>query len=121
MASKKPSTQRRQIYKLFTNKDFSKLLHVHLSKELREKYKRRAIRVRKGDIVRVMRGSYRGYEGKVAKVEPKRGFVYIEGLTRKTMRGKPVMIPIHASKLMIVKLDLSDKLRVEKLEEKIKA
>lgn len=77
--------------------------------------------MRKNDIVRVMRGAYKGYEGKVVKVEPKRGFIYIEGLTRKKARGQPVMIPIHASKAMIVKLDLSDKYRVEKLEEKIKA
>lgn len=120
MKSKKPSTQRRALYKLYTNKDFGKLLHAHLSPELREKYKRRAVRVRVGDVVRVMRSSYKGYEGKVVEVESKRGFVYIEGLTRKTIRGRPVMIPIHASKVMITKLDLSDKYRVEKLEEKIK-
>ncbi|HLI46482.1 MAG TPA: 50S ribosomal protein L24 [Geobacterales bacterium] len=119
--SSKPSTQRRLLYKSFTTKDYSRLLKVHLDKELREKYKRRSLRVRKGDVVRVLRGAYKGYEGKVARVEPKRGYVYIEGLTRKTMRGRPVMIPIHASKLLLVKLDLSDKLRVQKLEEKIKA
>ena len=67
-----------------------------------------------------MRGEYKGIEGKVAKVNPKKGFVYIEGLTRKTIRGRPVMIPIHASKVLLVKLDLSDKYRVEKLESKVK-
>ena len=115
--SSKPSTQRRRLYKSFTIKDYSKLLKVHLDKELREKYKKRALRVRKGDLVRVLRGSYKGYEGKVARVEPKRGYVYIEGLTRKTLRGRPVMIPIQASKLLLVKLDLSDKWRAKKLEE----
>ncbi len=121
MKSKKPKTQRRNLYKLLTNKEANKLLRAHLSSELREKYKRRSFRVRRNDIVRIMRGSYKGYEGKVIKVDSKRGYVYIEGLTRKSMRGKPVMIPIHASKVMIVQLDLNDKYRVEKLEEKIRA
>lgn len=120
MVSKQPRKQRALIYKKFTNKDYGRLLHVHLSKELREKYKKRSLRVRKNDVVRVMRGSYKGIEGKVVKVDSKEGYVYIEGLTRKTMRGRPVMIPIHSSKLMLVKLDLSDKYRVEKLESKTK-
>jgi large subunit ribosomal protein L24 len=120
MASKQPRKQRATIYKRFTNKDYNKLLHAHLSEELREKYKIRSTRVRKNDVVRVMRGEYKGIEGKVAKVNPKKGFVYIEGLTRKTIRGRPVMIPIHASKVLLVKLDLSDKYRVEKLESKVK-
>jgi large subunit ribosomal protein L24 len=116
MASAQPRRQRKLLYKKYTNKDYGKLLHAHLSKELREKYKVRSIRVRKNDVVRVLRGSYKGIEGKVARVDAERGFVYIEGLTRKTMRGRPSMIPIHASKLLLVKLDLSDKYRLEKLE-----
>jgi large subunit ribosomal protein L24 len=116
MTSSQPRKQRRLIYKKFTNKDYGKLLSAHLSKELRQKYKRRSLRVRVNDIVRVMRGTYKGFEGKVVKVNPKKGYVYIEGLTRKNIRGRPVMIPIHASKVMIVKLYLDDKYRAEKLK-----
>lgn len=120
MASKQPRKQRKLIYKKFTNKDYNKLLHCNLSKELREKYKRRSLRVRKNDTVKVMRGSFKLFEGKVVKVNSKKGYVYIEGLTVKTIRGRPVLKPIHASNLMITKLDLSDKYRVKKLESKAK-
>mgnify|MGYP000066294574 CR=1 FL=1 len=116
MTSVQPRKQRRLIYKKFTNKDYNKLLSAHLSKELRDKYKRRSLRVRVNDVVRVMRGTYKGFEGKVVKVNPKKGYVYIEGLTRKNARGLSVMIPIHASKVMIVKLYLEDKYRAEKLK-----
>ena len=40
-------------------------VQVHLSKELRKKYNRRSISVRKGDKVKVMRGSFKKHEGKV--------------------------------------------------------
>ena len=120
MVSSQPRKQRRLLFKKFTNKDYNKLLHANLSKELREKYKFRSFRVRVNDVVKVMRGTFKGYEGKVVEVFPKEGRIAIEGLTTKDSRGRPVFRKIHASKVMIVKLDLSDKYRLEKIESKIK-
>lgn len=94
----------------------SKCVSAHLSKELREKYGRRSLRVRPGDTVKVMRGSYKGVQGKVQKVFPKEGRVTIEGLTRENARGEAVPVKIHASKLQIISLNLDDKLRKEMLE-----
>jgi len=93
-----------------------KLMSAHLSKELREKYKRRSFPIKKGDKVKVMRGNYKGLEGKVIKVDLRNYRVYVEGATMKRNDGTTVYYPIHPSNLMIVELDLSDKAREEALK-----
>jgi len=92
-----------------------KFLHVHLSKELREKYKKRSLRVRKGDVVKVIRGKFKGRSGKVIDVDLSRMFVYIEGITRKPSRKEKAEkpIPFRPANLEIIALDLSDKRRNE--------
>ncbi|MCS6768144.1 MAG: 50S ribosomal protein L24 [Candidatus Nitrosocaldus sp.] len=82
-----------------------------LSEELRRQYGRRSVRVRKGDTVRVMRGEYKGVEGKVQRVHVKECRVEIEGLQREKVRGDKVPVLVHASKVMVIALDTSDKLR----------
>lgn len=42
--------------------------------------------------------------------------MFIEGVQRKKADGSPVYIPIHPSKVMIIKADLSDKRRLEIIE-----
>src|SRR3989304_3527203 len=56
----------------------------HLSPAMHEKSKARlprALPVRKGDTVRVMRGTFRGREGKVVSVDRVDGSVVVEGIT----------------------------------------
>ena len=95
-------------------------MHSHLSKELREKYNRRSFRVAKGDTVIVMRGTYKGYKGKVERVDLKKLKVYIAGLTLKKKDGSTVPISIDPSNIMIIELNLEDKKRRERLEKNIK-
>jgi len=88
-----------------------------LSKELREKYARRAIRPVKGDGVRIVRGGFKGIEGKVTGVDGKLGKIFVEGVTReKIAGGKTGRAPIDASKVVITTLNLEDKLRRQRLE-----
>jgi large subunit ribosomal protein L24 len=94
-----------------------KAIAAHLSKELREKYNRRAITVRKGDTVKVMRGSFKGHTEKVSDVDTKAYKIYIEGLTLSKSDGKKVAKPIDPSNVILTKLDLSDKYRRNKLGE----
>jgi LSU ribosomal protein L24P len=89
----------------------SKYVSATLSDELRAKYKRRSARVRVGDTVRVMRGEYKGIEGKVLKVHTDTARIEIEGLQREKVRGDKVPVKIHASKVMIIALNTEDKLR----------
>ena len=97
-----------------------KMISAHLSKELKEKYKRRSLPVRKGDEVEIMRGEFKGRKGKVSRVDLKNYKVYIEGITRKKTTGIEVQVPIHPSNLRIIGLNLNDKKRLEVLERKIK-
>ena len=94
----------------------SKLVHVHLSKELHQKYNRRSVVVRLGDKVRVMRGKFRKSEGKVDRIDRKREALYITGIELIKKEGAKVLLPIHPSNVLIVELKLDDKKRKEKLE-----
>lgn len=119
MVSLKPSKQRKALYNapLHVRR---KLLTAKLVKELQKEYGIKRIPIRKGDTVRVMRGDHVGYEGKVVEVDTKTGRIAIEGLTRKKADGTPVYIWVHASKVMITKLDTSDPKRKEAIERKTK-
>jgi large subunit ribosomal protein L24 len=87
-----------------------------LADSLREQYKKRSARVIKGDSVKVMRGEYKGVEGKVEKVDTDRGTLQIEGVRREKIRGGQVKVPIHASNVMITNVKSDDKYRSNKLQ-----
>ncbi len=114
--SSQPRSQRRFRYNapLHLRQHF---VRVHISKEARSKLNTRfrTVQVSKGDTVKVMTGSKKGASGKVSRVDTKKGFVYIDGLTRKNARGRESRIPIRASNLYITELNLSDKRRSAKL------
>ena len=85
-----------------------KKMSTHLSPELRKKYNKRSIGIRKGDKVKIMRGEFKGKTAKVEKVSVVKQKVYLEGIKRRKIDGKEVPIPFHASNLMIIELDTSD-------------
>ncbi len=103
ISSRKPRSQRKFRYTapLHIRKKF---VHAHLSKELREKLKKRAIQIKKGDKVRVLRGRFKGKEGKVARVDLSKLKIYIEGMTIKKANGKESLYPIDPSNVMIIEL-----------------
>jgi len=120
-----PRTQRKERYDASLQRR-SRFLNTHLSRDLRKQYRRRAIRIRKGDTVVVLRGKYtlepqgtvvRHPEAKVTGVDLTRSKVFLEGITRKTMKGKHKWVPIDPSNLMVTKLDLSDPVRRKRIEE----
>lgn len=63
-------------------------MSCHLNKELKTKYDVRSIPVRKGDVVKVMRGTHKGREGKIQTVYRKRWAIHIEKLTKEKANGK---------------------------------
>nr|8HKU_L24P Chain L24P, 50S ribosomal protein L24 [Sulfolobus acidocaldarius DSM 639]8HKV_L24P Chain L24P, 50S ribosomal protein L24 [Sulfolobus acidocaldarius DSM 639]8HKY_L24P Chain L24P, 50S ribosomal protein L24 [Sulfolobus acidocaldarius DSM 639]8HKZ_L24P Chain L24P, 50S ribosomal protein L24 [Sulfolobus acidocaldarius DSM 639]8HL1_L24P Chain L24P, 50S ribosomal protein L24 [Sulfolobus acidocaldarius DSM 639]8HL2_L24P Chain L24P, 50S ribosomal protein L24 [Sulfolobus acidocaldarius DSM 639]8HL3_L len=119
MISSKPSKQRKLVYNLPNHLRY-KLLTARLSEDLEKQYGIKRISIRKGDSVKLMRGSQVGYEGKVVEVDRKRGRVAIEGLTKKKADGTPVYVWVHASKVIITKLDTGDKERMDAIERKRK-
>ncbi len=97
-----------------------KMLSSHLSKELRKKYSTRAMVLRKGDVVKVMNGDFRGKEGKVASVNTKKMKILVEGIQKSRKEGTKVNVAFYPSKLMITSLNLDDKKRVKIMERKQK-
>ncbi len=77
-------------------------LHVHLSKELRLKLKKRAIRVRKGDSVKIMKGKFKGVTGKVTAVH--REAISVEGAIVKKLGGKEAQVEIPASNVILIQM-----------------
>ena len=92
-----------------------RMMGAPLADALRGQYKKKTLRVVKGDSVRVFRGEYKGVEGKVEKVNTEQGTLHIEGVQRNKLRGGQVKVPIHASNVMIINLNLDDKYRSKKL------
>ncbi|KAK9763165.1 60S ribosomal protein L26A [Basidiobolus ranarum] len=84
-----------------------KIMSASLSKELREKYNTRSLPVRKDDEVLVVRGTYKGREGKIVQVYRKKWVIHIERLTREKVNGATTAIGVHPSKVVIsnIKLD----------------
>jgi large subunit ribosomal protein L24 len=113
--SKKPRKQRKFLYNapLHIRR---KMISAHLSKELREKYKKRSFPLRKGDEVKVMRGEFKGIIGKVVKIDTKKYKVYVDAVKKKRSVGTEYLVPIHPSNLLITNLNLEDKYRIKMLE-----
>ncbi len=63
-------------------------MSCHLSKELRNQYKVRALPIRRDDEVQVMRGPHKSAKGKVTTVYRRRWIINIEKLTRDKANGR---------------------------------
>ncbi len=114
-SSTQPRKQRKYVHNLPEHLIGSQL-SVHLSKELQQKYKTRAVRVRTGDKVKVMRGSHKGKEGKVEGVDTTNYRVHVAKVEVAKKQGGTSKYPLRPSNLMIVDL-ISDKRRFKNAKE----
>jgi large subunit ribosomal protein L24 len=90
-----------------------------LSPELEKEHRVRSMSVVKGDTVEVMRGIFKGIEGKVTKVTKRDCRLQIEGVTREKADGTTIFIPIHASKVVIKRLNLDDEWRKDIVQRRV--
>lgn len=116
-SSKKPRKQKKFRYNAPLHLKH-KFVRALLSKELRKKHSKRNIGIRKGDKVRIMRGDFRKKEGKVERVDLKKGMVSINGVEMTKRDGTKVQKLIQPSNLMIIEMDTGDKFRQKILERK---
>jgi large subunit ribosomal protein L24 len=115
-ASKRPSKQRKYLANAPLHIK-AKLLNVHLSKPLREKMKKRNVQIRKDDKVKIMRGKFKGKEGKVLNVSVKYSKVTVEGINMKKMDGSQANVPLKPSNLQIIELSERKIKKEEKTKE----
>lgn len=98
----------------------------------------RNVTVRVGDRVSVRRGDWgnpghdkdeggkrlqgargkEGIEAGVIGIDSKSGRIFVEGVSQSTAESKAEGIPVHASNVVVVKVDDSDMVRLKKLEER---
>ena len=106
-----------QIYRA-TMATRNKQLGSPLSKDLQKRYGKRSIRVILGDTVKVMRGEYRGIDGKISKVSIADNSVAIEGVKKEKSKGEKFDVLIRSTNVVITNLNLDDHWRKTKLEGK---
>jgi large subunit ribosomal protein L24 len=111
--------QRKALYNAPTHVK-SRMVASHLSEELMKQYKRRSARVVKGDTVKVMRGDAEivGVEGKVTEIDLNSGRIIVEGVTMAKADGTMEARSVHASNVIIIKLEIKDAWRKSRLQKK---
>ena len=109
----------KQIYRA-TNQFRGKQAGSHLSKQLRQKYGQRSVRILNGDTVKVIRGEFKGVDGKVVKVSTAKHTIAIEGIKKQKRKGDKIDVYIDSSNVVITNLNTDDKWRTVRLEKKPK-
>lgn len=107
MVSKQPRKQRKARYNAPLHVR-QKYMGARLSEELSKQYGTRSAAVVKGDTVKVMRGDYKGTEGKITEVSLKDSTIAVDGVISTKVDGTEVPRPIYPSNVMITKLELKD-------------
>ncbi len=88
-----------------TYKTKSKQLGSALSKDLHKKYGKRSVRVVEGDSVTILRGEFKGVDGKIAKVSTQKSSVAVEGVKKEKTKGDKFDVYIHTSNLVVTSLN----------------
>jgi len=94
-----------------------KFLSANLSKDLRKKQGKRSMTLRKGDVVKIMRGKFKNQQGKITEIKTKTEKIYIEKIQVKKRDGSSVNVPLKASNLQIIELNAEDRKRMKKKSE----
>ena len=106
-----PSKQRKMLYNAPLHQKMRKLT-APLAPVLAEKEGVKKLVIRKGDTVRIRRGSFRGIEGEVSKVDYKNMILIVEGVTFEKSDGSSQHFPVRANNCEIIALkNMKDKRR----------
>ena len=83
------------------------IMSSRLSNELRAKHNVRAMPVRKDDEVKVLRGKFKGKEGKITQCYRLKWCIHIDKVTVENGKGQTVNCGIHPSNVEILKMKTS--------------
>ena len=81
-----------------------RLMSCHLSKTLRAEHKLRALPIKRGDEVKILKGKFKGRGGKVVQVYRRRNVIHVDKIQREKQNGQTVFCPIRPSYCIIEKL-----------------
>ncbi|KAG8929249.1 60S ribosomal protein L26B [Tulasnella sp. 419] len=83
-----------------------KIMSAPLSKELRGKHHTRSIPIRKDDVVTIVRGKYKGAEGKVTQVYRKKWVIHVDRVVKDKVNGASAPVGVHPSNVIVTTLKL---------------
>lgn len=66
--------------------------------------------------MKILRGDFAGIEGKITKLDTRRQRLFVEGVQREKVAGTSTNVSVHASKVLVTKLNLDDKWRAQSLK-----
>ena len=84
------------------------IMSAPLSKELRAKYNVKSMPVRKNDEIQVVRGTFKGREGKITECYRKKFCIHVERITREKANGSSTPVGIATSNVVITKLHIDN-------------
>jgi large subunit ribosomal protein L24 len=102
---KSPRKQRRQVKQNPTHARKS-LLNCRLDEFLQEEYGLRSLHVKKGDLVKIMRGQFRDTEGKVIRVDHKNIRVHLDSATVTKSDGKEAKLELNDERKKLIESKL---------------
>ena len=114
----KPTKMRNKMIYQATFQTKNKQIASPLSKQLSERYRKKSARILKGDTVKILRGEFKGVDGKISQVSIKNNGVAVEGTKKEKTKGEKFDVYTHASNVLITSLNTSDRWRITKLEKK---
>ncbi len=114
----KPGKMRIKMIYRATFQTRSKQLGSALSKDLHKKYGKRSVRVIEGDSVTILRGEFKGVDGKISKISTEKTSVAIDGVKKEKTKGDKFDVYIHTSNLLVTSLNSEDRWRMAKIEGK---
>ena len=114
----KPTKMRNKLIYRASHVIKSKQISSPLSKELQKKYSKKSVRVVEGDNVKIVRGEFKGVDGKIAKISVKLNSIAIEGVKKEKTKGEKFDVYVHSSNVIVTSLSSDDKWRIAKLEGK---
>ncbi|HIH93252.1 TPA: 50S ribosomal protein L24 [Methanosarcina acetivorans] len=115
MVSKQPRKQRKARYAAPLHIR-QKFMGARLSEALTKEYGTRSAAVITGDTVKVMRGDFKGTEGKVQSVSLMDGTITVDGVISTKVDGTEVPRPLNPSNVMITKLEMKDGRRASSIK-----
>ncbi|MEJ2260155.1 MAG: 50S ribosomal protein L24 [Nitrosopumilaceae archaeon] len=114
----KPTKMRNQMIYRASHVTKSKQVSSPLSKDLKKKFSKNSVRVVEGDTVKIVRGEFKGVDGKISKVSVQESSIAIEGVKKEKTKGDKFDVYIHSSNVIVTGLNSDDKWRMAKLEGK---
>jgi len=96
----------------------SKQVSSPLSKDLQKKYSKKSVRVVEGDSIKIVRGEFKGVDGKIGNISVQKSSLAIEGVKKEKTKGDKFDVYVHSSNVIVTGLNSDDKWRISKLEGK---